>query len=244
MGEFHGNQHTGPTYDEYTYEDLVDDVAELAEKLGKVPTTRDAEDAEQLPSIARMYEIIEEDWATVLSDAGLERGPLQIGEYGEEERETMLEDLQRACNQTSGDSLTTREYEDVGSYSKDTLKSYFGSWTNACDAAGIDCGQKHGEGCIGPNGNWLESRHELAIAEWLDEEGIGYEAHRSLGVTRYICDFYLPDPALWVEVDGYVRGGRPNTRGFAQKLGYYAFRDLDYVVVKTPDELAEGLRFR
>lgn len=241
MGEFHGNQHTDSEYDEYTYEELVDDVAALAAELGEAPTTRDAEEGDQLPSIARMYEIIEEDWATVLADAGLERGSLQIGEYGEEEREAMLEDLRRACDQTSGDSLTTREYEEVGSYSKDTLKSYFGSWANACDAAGIDCGQKHGEGCTGPNGNWLESRHELAVAEWLDEEGIEYEAHRSLGVTRYTCDFYLPNPDLWVEVDGYVRGGRPNTKGFAQKLGYYAFRDLDYVVVMTPDELAAEL---
>lgn len=241
MGEFYGNQHTGSTYDDYTYEDLVDDVADLAEELGEAPTTRDAEAAKQLPSIARMYEIIEEDWATVLADAGLERGKLQIGEYGDEEREAMLEDLRRACNRTSGDSLTTRDYEDVGSYSKDTLKSYFGSWSKACDAAGIDSGRKHGDGCTGPNGNWLESRHELAIAEWLDEQEIEYEAHKPLGDTLYSCDFYLPQMDLWVEIDGYVRGGRPNSKSFARKLGYYVFRDLDYVVVKTPCELSEVL---
>lgn len=241
MGEFYGNQHTDVEYGGYTYEELVEDVAELAEELGEAPTTRDAESDDRLPGITRIYEIIDEDWATVLADAGIERCDLRIGEYGDEHREQMLEDVRRANDRTNRNTLTTREYEEIGSYSKDTLKSYFGSWSEACGAAGIDCGQKHGKGCTGPNGNWLESRHELAVAEWLSDREIEYIVHKSLGVTRYSCDFYLPGYDLWVEVDGYVRGGRPNTKGFAQKLGYYAFRGLEYVVVKTPDELSAEL---
>lgn len=80
MGEFHGNQHTESEYDEYTYDDLVDDVAALAEELGEAPTTDDAEADDQLPCLSRVYNIIEEDWSTVLADAGVESNELQVGE--------------------------------------------------------------------------------------------------------------------------------------------------------------------
>jgi len=56
--------------------------------------------------------------------------------------------------------------------------------------------------------------------------------------------FHLSDPNLWVELDGHVAGGQPNERAFAQKLGYYAFRGMDFLAVESPEELRESIDAR
>ena len=244
MGEFYGNQHTDAAYEEYTYEELVDDVAELAEELCEAPTTRDADADNRLPCLSKMYDIIEDDWATVLADAGLESNDLQVGEYGSDDHDEMVADLQRVNEKTAGENLTMREYDDYGEFATSTVKKHLGSWAEACEAARIDCGQRHGEQCLGPNGNRLDSRHELAIARYLDELGYDYDIHVRLGVTLWTCDFYVPSIGLWIEVDGYIGDGRPNERSFTQKLGYYAFREMDFAVVTTPADLEAEFRER
>jgi hypothetical protein len=241
MGEFHGNQHTDSEYNEYEYEDLVEDVAALAEELGRSPTTEDASQADGLPSIATLYKIIKDDWVSTLRDAGVEPTKNQRRSLPIDRRERMLEDLRQTNRETEGDVLRLRQYDENGSFDGSSMKVRFGSWSEACTEAGIECGTRHGERCVGPNGNQLDSRHELAVARYLDEAGIEYETHVGVGSTRWTCDFYLPNQCLWVEVDGYVAGERPNERMFTQKLGYYAFRGMDFVVVKTPEELRESL---
>lgn len=244
MGEFYGNQHTDGEYDEYTYEDLVEDVAELAEEIGEAPTTRDAEAAEQLPCLTKMYDVIEEDWSTVLADAGVESNDLQIGEYDSEDYDEMIADLRRVNEKTTGENLTMREYDDHGAFATSTVKKHLGSWSEACEASNIDCGQRHGEQCLGPNGNRLDSRHELAIARYLNRLDFDYETHVRLGVTLWTCDFHVSSIDLWIEVDGYIGDGRPNKRSFTQKLGYYAFRGMDYAVVTSPEDLERELQER
>lgn len=244
MGEFYGNQHTGSEYDEYTYEDLVEDVRELADELGEAPTTRDAEEDELFPCLSRMYDSIEDDWSTVLEDAGVQAESLQVGSYDSGDYDEMIADLRRVNRQTAGDKLTLREYDDHGEFATSTVKKHLGSWSEACETANVDPGRRHGDECLGPNGNQLDSRHELAVARYLDELGFEYETHVRLGETLWTCDFYAPRPELWIEVDGYVAGGRPNARSFAQKLGYYAFRGMDFAVVKTATELERELRER
>ena len=244
MGEFYGNQYTDTEYDDYTYEDLVDGVAELAEELGQAPTTRDAEADDRLPCLSKMYDLIEEDWLTVLTDAGVESNDLQVGEYDSDDHDEMVADLRRVNEKTAGQNLTMREYDDHGEFATSTVKKHLGSWAEACEAASIDCGQRHGEQCLGPNGNRLDSRHELAIARYLDELGYNYDTHVRLGVTLWTCDFHVPSIDLWIEVDGYIGEGRPNERSFTQKLGYYAFRGMDFAVVTTPADLEAELRER
>lgn len=244
MGEFYGNQYTESNYSDYEYEDLVEDVRKLADELGEPPTTTDAEDDDRLPYLNKIYELIEEDWSTVLADAGVESGSLQIGEYDSGDRNRMAADLRKVNDETPGQNLTMREYDDHGAFATSTVKKHFGSWRGACDAADIDPGQRHGEQCRGPHGNKLDSRHELAIARCLDELDIRYETHVGVGATLWTCDFYLPVPGLRIEVDGYIDGGRPNKWSFTQKLGYYAFRDLDFAVVETPSGLKDELRER
>lgn len=244
MGEFYGNQHTESKYSDYEYDDLVEDVRTLAEELGEPPTTADADADDRLPYLAKIYELIEEDWSTVLADAGIESRSIQVGEYDSEDRNRMIADLRKANDETPGPTLTMRAYDDCGEFATSTVKKHFGSWKEACEAADIDSGQRHGEQCRGPRGNQLDSRHELAVARCLDELEVQYETHVSVGETLWTCDFYLPEFGLRIEVDGYIAGSRPNEWSFTQKIGYYVFRNLDFAVVETPLDLKEELRDR
>lgn len=246
MGEFRGNQHEVPDeYDhEYSYEQLVEDVGALAEQLGEPPTTRDAQADDRFPSLNTIYQCIEDDWATVLEDAGLEPVARQIGAYDTDDRASMATDLQRVFEAVPSDHLTMRQYDDRGSYATSTLKKHFGSWDEACTAAGIDAGTKHGVHCTGPQGNTLDSWRERTVATFLHEHGIEYETHPSVDGTDYSADFYLPAADLWIEVDGYVEGNRPNEEEFELKLEHFRSNDMDHAVVEGSDELAAELERR
>ena len=244
MGEFYGNQHTESTYSDYDYEDLLEDIAELAEELGRPPTTADVDQAEGLPSIATLYRILEDDWASTLREAGVEPTKEQRRSVPSDRRERMLADLRRTNRETEGDTLRLRQYDEHGLFSGSSMKERFGSWAEACAAAGLDCGTRHGIQCTGPQGNRLDSQHERLVAAFLDDCGIEYVVHPDVDDLGYESDFYLPDVDLWVEVDGYVAGGRPNVANMEAKRGYFESNDLDYVVVQDGDELAEALRER
>lgn len=244
MGEFHGNQHTDSTYLDYDHEDLVEAVAELAEELGRPPTTEDANQAEGMPSIATLYRILEDDWASTLREAGVEPTKEQRRSVPTDRRERMLADLRRTNLETEGDTLRLRQYDKHGSFSGSSMKERFGSWAEACEAAGLECGTRHGIQCTGPQGNRLDSQHERLVAVFLDDCGIQYVVHPAVGDLGYESDFYLPEVELWVEVDGYVAGGRPNVANMEAKRDYFESNNYDYVIVKDGDELAEVLRER
>lgn len=237
MGSFHGNQYTDGEYDEYDYVDLVADVRALGEDLGRSPTTRDARDDDTLPCLDRIYDLAD-DWNDVLTDAGLE--PTQVETYGDDERLVMLSDLRTTDDHVDG-PLTTREYRRCGEYATSTVKKTFGSWREACEAAGVEPGERYGETCVGPSGELLESRHEQAVARFLADAGIDYEVHPDVPDTNLTCDFYLPAPNLWVEVDGFYPGQRPNEHTFERKLDLYEERGMDFVVVDGADELEAKL---
>lgn len=244
MGEFHGNQHTENEYADYTRSDLIADVEALADDLERVPTTKDAEADDRLPCLQRMYRLIHEDWMTVLRDAGLEPTKHQRRSSGRDRREQMLGDLRRTNRETGGTELTLRQYDDYGEFASSSIKSRFGSWSDACEAAGIDSGTKHGSQCLGPNGELLDSWHEKVVAEFLDDCDIDYDVHPRVGDTGYFADFYVPSIGLWIEVDGYATGTRPNERNFSEKVTYFEANGMDYVVVQSTDELVAELRKR
>jgi hypothetical protein len=244
MGEFYGNQHTASTYSDYDHEDLVEAVAELAEELGRPPTTEDANQAEDMPSIATLYRILKDDWASTLREAGVEPTKEQRRSVPSDRREQMLADLRRTNRETEGDTLRLRQYDKHGSFSGSSMKERFGSWAEACEAADLECGTRHGIQCTGPQGNRLDSQHERLVAAFLDDCGVEFEVHPDVADLGYESDFYLPDVDLWVEVDGYVAGGRPNVANMEAKRDYFELNNYDYVVVKDGDELAELLRER
>lgn len=238
MGAFHGNQHTDNEFDGYDYNRLVEDLRTLADELDRAPTTRDARDDDRLPCLARIYSVVETDWAGALRDAGVEPGNLQVGEYDDSDRSAVLADLERVYSETETESLVTRQYQREGRYATSTVKKHFGSWRAACEACGISPGERHGERVTGPEGATLESRHELSVATYLHESGIEYVTHPAVDDTTWTADFYLPEQNLWVEVDGYLPGMRPNAEGFEAKLDHYERTGRGYVVVRTADELA------
>jgi hypothetical protein len=241
MGEFYGNQHTVSPYSEHDHEDIVEAVAELAEELGRPPTTADVNQAEGTPSIATLYRILEDDWASTLREAGVEPTKEQRRSVSTDRREWMLADLRRTNRETEGDTLRLRQYDEHGSFSGSSMKERFGSWSAACEAADLECGTRHGIQCIGPQGNRLDSQHERLVAAFLDDCGVEYEVHPDVADLGFESDFYLPDVDLWVEVDGYVAGGRPNVANMEAKRDYFESNHYDYVVVKDGDELAEVL---
>lgn len=244
MGEFYGNQHTDGEYDEYTYEDLVEDVAELAEELGEAPTTADADQADELPSLATMYQVIDEDWLTVIRDAGVRPTKHQRRSVPVDRRERMLADLRKTNRETEDEKLRLRQYDDHGEFTSSSVKERFGSWAEACEEAGIDCGTRHGVQCTGPQGARLDSQHERLVSLFLDDCGIEYEVHPDIDGLPYESDFYLPGIGLWVEVDGYVAGGRPNQENMVAKRRHFEANGLDYVVVEDGNELEAELQRR
>lgn len=235
MGKFYGNQYVEADneYDDYEYQDLVADVRELGAELDRPPSTEDAADDQRLPSLARIYEITD-DWNVVLDDAGFEK--TKIGRYDDEERSAMITDLQEAHERAEG-HLTTREYDRLGDYAASTIKDTFGSWREACEAANVESGSRYGSECVGPHGERLESRHEREVARLLSDAGVEYRVHPDVPDTNWKCDFLLLEYELWVEVDGFPPGERPNRENFEEKLSHYEGNGMDYVVVDGPDEL-------
>lgn len=137
-----------------------------------------------------------------------------------------------------------RQYDRHGEFTSSSVKERFGSWKEACADAGVSAGTRHGVACEGPNGERLDSRHERSVAVFLDDHGVSYEVHPPVGETGYRADFYLPDVDLWIEVDGYVAGDRPNRETFEAKLEYFRANGLGHVVVEGREELATELERR
>lgn len=236
--KFYGNQYTLVEELFYDYDDMVEDVRALADELGRPPSTRDAVRDDRLPSIKKIYGILgPKGWHDILSDAGV--GQTQVEEYGPEERPKILEDIRRVFDQTDADYLTIREYEKYGSYNKSVVKRLFDTWAKACEAANILPGMKHGRQCKGPNGELLESRLELNVANALDKRDLEYIPHKPIPNTRWRCDFYVPELSLWIEADGYVGEQRPNRSSLEEKLRHYDRMNMEYAVVTGPKDLEE-----
>jgi len=225
--------------DKYSYRGLVNATRALGRELGRSPTTREAAKDERFPSIATIYEITEDGWLAVLEDAGLE--PTQVREYGPNEAPRIRADINRVLDLVTTPYLTHRQYDTHGEYPTSVVKEYFGSWRDACDAAGISPGEKHGTRCEGPHGEILESKPEFDVATLLTNIGLEYRAHPEIENTPWIADFHLPGSGVWIEVDGYARDSRPNKAGFTEKLNHLERHTETVLVVKNDDELRGAL---
>jgi hypothetical protein len=76
---------------------------------------------------------------------------------------------------------------------------------------------------------------------YLHENGIEYEVHPPLGKNNWYGDFYLPSQNLWIEVNGYAPGERPNAEQFERKLALYDRTDRECVVVRGVEDLERAL---
>lgn len=235
---FYGNQHTKGDQPDYEYPELVDDIIALAEELGRPPTTRDAEGDSRLPSIGRLDKLLDgREWNQLLAEAGVDE--TQVGEYGDDECPAILRDIRRVLNEIAAEYLTVRQYDRRVAYHKSVVKRLFGTWSSACSHAGVPHGRKHGRPSTGPNGETLDSRLEVDIAQAIIANGLEYVPHKPVPGTRWVCDFYLPKGSYWVEVDGYSREQRPNQSSFEDKLSHYDRNGMNYAVVRTVTQLEE-----
>lgn len=55
------------------------------------------------------------------------------------------------------------------------------------------------------------------------------------------ADFYIPAEDLWIEIDGFREGERPNEQSFSRKLDHYADRDMQYLVVNAEQSISRAL---
>lgn len=224
---------------DYTYTHILTRLRGLQHELGRPPTTRDADEDETLPALDTIYRIAEKGWNRILDDAGIETTQAEC--YTEEDHDRMVADLQRVFSTQNVDYLTSRIYNDEGRYATSTIKSHFGSWSEACAEANVPSGSKHGQRCLGPTGENLDSRHEQQIAFLLHSFDIDYEVHKPIPDTDWKSDFYLPRFEIWIEVDGYSEGERPNAESFEEKLSFYESSDREYIVTTNPSDLKNRL---
>ena len=225
--------------DKYGCSGLVNVTRALGRELRGSPTTREAIADDRFPGFATIYRIADNGWLGLLEDAGLE--PTQVREYDGDEAPKIRADLHRVLEQVETLYLTPRQYDDHGTYPTSVVKEYFGSWRDACDAAGISPGEKHGTRCEGPDGETLESKPEFDVASLLTNVGLEYRAHPEIENTPWIADFHLPESDVWIEVDGYARDSRPNKAGFAEKLKHLERHTDTVLVVKNAHELRGAL---
>ncbi|GGL33434.1 hypothetical protein GCM10009037_16340 [Halarchaeum grantii] len=237
---FYGNQHTEKPM--YTYDDLVRGVRALAADLGRSPTTAEASSDDRLPCLSTIYKHLNGGWNDLLADAGLSR--TAVGSYDASDERDMRHDLRRVISVVESDALTHRQYDEHGEFPTSVVKEHFGSWRAACDAADILAGERHGTPCRGPSGVRLDSQYELAVATYLHDAGLAYDVHPEVEGTRWRGDFYLSDVDLWVEVDGYAEGTRPNAHGFAKKIAHLRDAEQDVAVVRCIADLEAALRER
>lgn len=234
------NQHT--TEYEWDYDEIRGAVVAYAEEHGCPPTTDDAANDDRFPSLSTLYRYLDCSWNELLEDAGFDEG--HVGSYDSEERAEMLRDMRAVLQSVDSEYLTTRRYAERGKYGDDTIKQTFGSWTEACEQARIEPGQKYGVASGEPTGERLDSLLELRVAQFLYGRGIDYDVRPELEGTGWRGDFYLPEFDLWVEVNGFAEGERPNEEDFARKLEHYDRSEMDCVLVQVPEELVGELRTR
>lgn len=234
--EFRGNQHTVNEVDKYSEEKIVEGVERLADEVDGTPSIRDLDGCDYLPSYGAFYKFFD-SWNELLEELDLEIN--QVSEYSDSDVDDMIEDIKRCYAEVDG-NLTTRVYIEIGDYSHSTIKKHFGSWTDALKEAGVESGEKHGQSVECKCGAMLDSVNEKIVGDMLHKLGVEHIPHKQLPGSRYLTDFYLPNPNLWIEVDGYKKAERPNRDAYSDKKSYYKECGLDFLEIKVPYTLNES----
>lgn len=98
-----------------------------------------------------------------------------------------------------------------------------------------DIGRKGGFGKKGytRNGTRYESLLEKSVFEYLEDNKINFEAHKSIPNSSKISDVFLPKLNLWIELDGINREKRKkwlknDYKYWKNKLKIYELQNLNY----------------
>lgn len=117
----------------YTEADLIADLQELADELGKTPTSKDMRELGAHSDY--QYRAAFGTWNAAIDEAGLERnGTGGTCQYTEAD---LIEDLRRVADEL-GKSPSAPEMDRLGEASSDTYARRFDSWNGALAEAGLD----------------------------------------------------------------------------------------------------------
>ena len=112
-------------------EQLIEELKEFAEGLGRTPTKREMDSSG--PYSSKTYHNHFGSWNNSLQKAGMD-----INETGSNiSREGLLKELKEFADKI-GKTPTKREMSNQGPRSSTTYENYFGSWNNALQRVGLD----------------------------------------------------------------------------------------------------------
>jgi arsenate reductase-like glutaredoxin family protein len=110
-------------------------------------------------------------------------------------------------------------------------------------------GRKGGFGKKGftNQGTRYESQFEKECFEWLEENKIPFEAHKSIPNSSKVSDIYLAERNLWIELDGINREKRKkwlkkDYQYWLEKLEIYKNNNLIYEIVYNLKEFQQLVR--
>lgn len=112
-----------------------------------------------------------------------------------------------------------------------------------------EIGRKGGFGKKGftKGGIRYESSFEQKCFEYLEENNILFEPHKLLPNSSKICDIYLENKKLWIELDGINREKKKKYLGkdyeyWLEKLEQYKNKKLNYIIFYTYKEFIDFMR--
>lgn len=110
-------------------------------------------------------------------------------------------------------------------------------------------GRKGGFGKKGytNNGIYYQSSFEKKCFEFLEDNNIFFEPHKNLPNSSKICDIYLPNIDIWIELDGINREKKKEWLGkdydyWLNKLNEYNTKKLNFKVFYNYKEFVEFLK--
>lgn len=122
--------------EQYTQDELIDQLQQLATELGRSPTVADLKDAPAYPSLRQVLAVFE-TWNKAKQAAGLEtfRKEGRGEPYSDAE---LLDRLQRLARETDGPVTKQTVNESEMCPSAITYQRRFGSWNKAKEEAGLE----------------------------------------------------------------------------------------------------------
>lgn len=188
---------------EYTNEELLDGILELADKLGRTPTAKEMNT--QGPFWERTYRRRFEGWNDALRQAGL-----QVNQPSLIDAEAMLQEVKRVADEFCRTPLST-EIEDEVPYCYRSFYNLFGSWSEVLARSGVL--EEYGptnepkKGRV-PYGSHWEEQREKAIERDHEQCG-GCGLSREEHLAKYNQDIhvhhrrpryaYLSDPTSTID---------------------------------------------
>ncbi|GAA0276381.1 hypothetical protein GCM10009000_109610 [Halobacterium noricense] len=114
-------------------DDLLDELTQLADKLGETPTV--AQMAEQGAYSTHPYQQRFGSWTGALEEAGFER---PFSATSKIPRSDLLDELKRVGEAVADPPPSKADIDDQGVYAASTYAHRFGSWGNALEEAGFE----------------------------------------------------------------------------------------------------------